>query len=300
MDSSIILLLLAPVFLIIFAMECIYCYRKSIPIYSLKDTLANIALSLMYQVSDVLFTLLVIKTIYIWIFNHGLQIFSINSIWNIALLFLFQDFLYYWFHRAAHTVRWLWASHVTHHSSTKLNFSIAFRQSMTYPISGMWMFWMPLAYMGFNPDMIILVVALNLAFQFFIHTQIVKKIGVLEKIFNTPSHHRAHHGTNPQYIDKNYAGVLIIWDKIFGSFIAEKDVPNYGIVGQVYSYNPITLTFHEWRSMFSDVFRNKSLLHFIMPPSWNRVQQSTTQVVMAYNSKHLKGEKSNGKSKHVE
>ncbi len=197
MDSSLILLLLAPVFLAIFVLEVWYCYKKCIKMYTLKDTLANISLSLMYQVSDVIFTFLIVKTIYVWVFNHGFKLFSINSGWNLFLLFICQDFLYYWFHRSAHRIRWMWASHVTHHSSTRLNFSTAFRQSMTYPISGMWLFWLPLAYMGFNPDMVILVVALNLAFQFFIHTQLVNKIGFLEKIFNTPSHHRAHHGTNP-------------------------------------------------------------------------------------------------------
>lgn len=289
MDPSLILLFLAPVFLVIFAGEVAYCYKKCKHMYTFKDTLANIALSLMYQVSDVLFTFLIVKTIYVWVFNHGFKLFSINSAWNIFLLFIFQDFLYYWFHRSAHRIRWMWASHVTHHSSTKLNFSTAFRQSMTYPISGMWLFWLPLAYIGFNPDMVILVVALNLAFQFFIHTQLIKKIGFFEKIFNTPSHHRAHHGTNSQYIDKNYAGILIIWDKLFGTFVEENEAPRYGIVGQVYSYNPITLTFHEWVTMFKDVITSRDIRYFFMPPAWRQSKLN----------KHEQKEIDNDKSKGV-
>ena len=278
MDSSVILLLLAPIFIVIFIAEVIYYYKRNIEIYNLKDTLANISLSLMYQISDVLFTLLIVKTVYTFMFHHGLQFFNTISIWNIILLFVFQDFLYYWFHRAAHRIRWMWASHVTHHSSNKLNFSTAFRQSMTYPISGMWLFWLPLAYIGFNPDMIILVVSLNLAFQFFIHTQLVKKLGFLENIFNTPSHHRAHHGTNPEYIDKNYAGILIIWDKLFGTFIEENAESKYGIVNQIYSCNPLILTFHEWVSMFTDVFRTGDLRYFIMPPEWNSKKHVENQI----------------------
>lgn len=139
---------------------------------------------------------------------------------------------------------------------------------MTYPISGMWLFWLPLAYIGFTPDMVLLVVALNLAFQFFVHTQVINKLGFIELIFNTPSHHRAHHGTNPQYIDKNYAGVLIIWDKMFGTFVPEVEVARYGIVGQITGYNPLEHTFHEWKSMLSDVIRTRDVRHIWMPPDW--------------------------------
>jgi len=155
----------------------------------------------------------------------------------------------------------MWASHVTHHSSERLNLSTAFRQSLTYPISGMWLFWLPLAWLGFEPKAIIAVVAINLAFQFFVHTEAVKKLGWLEYVFNTPSHHRVHHARNPKYIDRNYAGVLIIWDKLFGTFVEEDPAErcDYGIVRQIHSHNPIVLTFHEWIAMFRDAARAGSM-----------------------------------------
>lgn len=114
---------------------------------------------------------------------------------------------------------------------------------------------------------------LNLGFQFFVHTQLVDKLGFIEKIFNTPSHHRAHHGKNPQYIDKNYAGVFIIWDKLFGTFEEEKVKPIYGITKQVEGFNPIVLTFHEWRDMFKDVIKDKDPRHFWMPPNWDEYKE---------------------------
>ena len=126
----------------------------------------------------------------------------------------------------------------------------------------MWLFWLPLAFLGFEPKNIIAVVAINLGFQFFVHTETVGKLGWPEKVFNTPSHHRVHHARNPKYIDRNYAGVLIIWDKCFGTFV-EEDAEvrcEYGIVVPIDSHNPITLTFHEWRAMFRDAAKPQSLL----------------------------------------
>jgi len=132
-----------------------------------------------------------------------------------------------------------------------MNFSTAFRQSIMYPVAGMWLFWTPMMLLGFDPKVVIGVVVANLAFQFFVHTEIIGKLGVIERIFNTPSHHRVHHATNPGYIDRNYAGVLIIWDKIFGTFVEED--PNkpckYGIIGQINTNNPLTISFHQWRHM---------------------------------------------------
>jgi len=250
-----ILLAMAPVFLGCIAWEAWYWNRRRRPVYSLRDTTSNAALALMHQAADAIAWLAVIG-VYWWIYQY--RLFNLpTSIWTIAALFVAQDFLYYFFHRASHRVRWMWASHVTHHSSERLNLSTAFRQSLTYPISGMWVFWLPLAWLGFAPKHIIAVVAINLGFQFFVHTEAVRRLGWLEHVFNTPSHHRVHHARNAKYIDRNFAGVLIIWDKLFGSFVAEDPaVPcEYGIVQPVRSHNPLVLTFHEWIAMFRDAAR---------------------------------------------
>lgn len=189
----------------------------------------------------------------------------------IALMVL-QDFCYYWFHRASHRVRWMWAAHVVHHSSERMNFSTAFRQSLMYPVAGMWLFWLPLVIIGFEPQWITLVVLFNLGLQFFVHTQWVKSLGPLEYVFNTPSHHRVHHGVNARYIDKNYAGVLIIWDKLFGTFEPEIETVRFGISKPVNSFNPLVVTFAEWRDLWQDATQpgltlSQRLKILLSPPS---------------------------------
>ncbi|MEP6941167.1 MAG: sterol desaturase family protein [Rudaea sp.] len=252
-----ILLGMGPVFIACIALEACYWRRRDARIYSWVDTFSNAGLALMHQASDAVAWLLVIGVYYL-VYRYRMFDLPTNA-WTIAGLFLAQDFFYYFFHRASHRIRWMWASHVTHHSSERLNLSTAFRQSLTYPISGMWLFWLPLAFIGFAPKNIVAVVAINLGFQFFVHTQAIGRLGWIEKIFNTPSHHRVHHARNAKYLDRNYAGVLIVWDKLFGSFVEEDPaVPcEYGIVGHgdggwSRSHNPLKLTFHEWIAMLRD------------------------------------------------
>ena len=254
-----ILLALAPVFLGFVAWEAWWWRRRGVGMYTLADTASNAALALMHQAADAVAWLLVLG-VYWW--GWRFRLFDIPATWwSIALLFVAQEFFYYFFHRASHRVRWLWASHVTHHSSERLNLSTAFRQSLTYPLSGMWVFWLPLAWIGFSPPHIVVVVAINLAFQFFVHTQAVGRLGWLEQVFNTPTHHRVHHASNPCYIDRNYAGVLIVWDKLFGSFVDERgeEPCRYGIPKPVRSHNPLVLTFHEWFAMLRDAWRARGL-----------------------------------------
>jgi sterol desaturase/sphingolipid hydroxylase (fatty acid hydroxylase superfamily) len=247
-----ILLGMAPVFLGLIVLEAWYWRRRRPEMYSLRDTASNAGLALLHQGADAIAWTLTIGLFYA---VHQVRLFDLPaSAWTLVALVLAQDFFYYWFHRASHRIRWMWASHVTHHSSERLNLSTAFRQSLTYPISGMWLFWLPLAWLGFEPLHIVAVVAINLGFQFFVHTQAVGRLGWLEHVFNTPSHHRVHHARNPKYIDRNYAGVLIVWDKLFGTYVEEDAaVPcEYGIVRQIRSHNPVRLTLHEWQDMFRD------------------------------------------------
>lgn len=259
-EPHVILFAMAPVFLATMAAEWLLLRRapQRWPVsasYTWPDTLSNICLAALYQASDLLAALV---TIHVYEALYAWRLFEIPfNGWTLLLLFILQDFAYYWFHRAHHRIRWFWASHVVHHSSERLNFSTAMRQSITYPITGMWLFWLPLAWIGFPTEAVLFVVAVNLAYQFFIHSQTVPKLGWLEWIFNTPSHHRAHHGRNARYIDRNYGGILIIWDRLLGTFVAEdeKEPVEYGIVNQVYSHNPLYLNFHEWQSMLRDAMQ---------------------------------------------
>lgn len=257
--ETLILLAMGPVFLGFIGWEAWY-WKDRRPVYSWVDTFSNAGLALMHQGADAISWLFVLG-IYWWAYQY--RLFDLPAtIWTFLLLFVLQDFFYYWFHRASHRIRWMWASHVTHHSSERLNLSTAFRQSLTYPISGMWLFWLPLAWIGFKPEHVVAMVAINLGFQFFVHTEAVRKVGWLEYIFNTPSHHRVHHARNPKYIDRNFAGVFIFWDKLFGTFVPEDPaVPcEYGIVRQIHSHNPLLLTFHEWIAMFRDFARPQPLM----------------------------------------
>ena len=271
---ELILLLLSPVFLVCVILEWRYAVLRQQNWYQWRDTLANAMLALLHQGSDMLALLLLMPFFY-WLHQYSVFNIELNAL-NLIIAFILQDFLYYWFHRGSHHIRWLWASHVAHHSSRLMNFSTAFRQSLTYPLSGMWVFWLPMIILGYDPTLVFAVVALNLAFQFFVHTQAIGRLGWLEYVFNTPSHHRVHHACNDVYIDRNFAGVLIIWDKLFGTFVPEKnDEPcRYGLTEDFSSTNPLTITFYEWQRMWREARskkRQQSLWHILikMPAKLN-------------------------------
>ncbi len=251
-----LLLALAPVFVVCMLLEWrLGERRQTLPEsgrYHLGEVACNFTLAGLHQATDLLTGLLVAK---LYLAAFGWRLFDIEMNWlSFIALMVAQDFFYYWFHRASHRIRWMWAAHVVHHSSERMNFSTAFRQSLMYPLAGMWVFWLPLVIIGFDPAWVVFVVLLNLGLQFFVHTQAVGRLGPLEWIFNTPSHHRVHHGRNPQYIDKNYAGILIVWDRLFGTYEPERETVEYGITKPFHSLNPLKVSLFEWRDMFAEAF----------------------------------------------
>jgi sterol desaturase/sphingolipid hydroxylase (fatty acid hydroxylase superfamily) len=169
-----------------------------------------------------------------------------------VLLFFAEDFTYYWWHRASHEVRLLWAAHENHHSSEYFNYSTALRQSYTTPFTvPLFYWWLPLA--GFHPLMIFTQISLSLVYQFWIHTELIGRMPrAFEAVFNTPSHHRVHHGANLEYLDRNHAGILIVWDRLFGSFEPERARVRYGLTKNIRSWNPLRIAFHEWAAMLRD------------------------------------------------
>ena len=186
-------------------------------------------------------------------------------------LFFIGGLLYYWFHRLCHEMNFLWASHVVHHQSEEYNFAVALRQG-TFQVFFTFFFFIPIAFLGFPTEMFITCYVIGIIYQFWIHTRFIGKLGPIEWIFNTPSHHRVHHGRNPKYMDKNHAGVFIIWDRFFGSFQVEEEEPTYGITKEVDSWNPLWINFHEYRDFFQDVlktrkFKDKVKL-FYKDPGW--------------------------------
>ncbi|MEZ5998098.1 MAG: sterol desaturase family protein [Hyphomonas sp.] len=197
--------------------------------------------------------------------------------WSFAAAFVLYDFIYYWKHRFAHRARWWWMEHVTHHSSEHYNLTTALRQPWFGPFTGLAILGTPMVLLGFHPYMIGLVGGLNLLYQFWIHTEAIDKMPKwFEAVMNTPSHHRVHHATNPRYLDTNYAGVFITWDKMFGTFVPElkEDPPVYGIVKPVGSYNPFIVAFHEFIALMRDCARDglrpdKWFGRFINAPGWS-------------------------------
>ncbi|MBN1210575.1 MAG: sterol desaturase family protein [Myxococcaceae bacterium] len=174
-----------------------------------------------------------------------------------VLLFFAEDHCYYWFHRVHHECRFFWASHVVHHSSQRYNLSTALRQTWTSPTG--WPFWAPLALLGFHPAMIVTLQSISLLYQYWIHTESIRRLGPLEWVLNTPSHHRVHHASNPQYLDKNYAGILIIWDRLFGTFEPEVERPVYGLTKNLQTFNPVRIAFHEFVAIAKDLRRAEPL-----------------------------------------
>ena len=193
--------------------------------------------------------------------------------WSLPLAIVAVDFALYWSHRLHHEVRALWAAHVNHHSSERYNLSVALRQSWTEVFTGL-PFYIPLGLLGFSPTLIFWAFAINLIYQFFTHTELVGRLWApIEWVFNTPSHHRVHHATNVAYLDRNYGGILIIWDRMFGSFYAEDEAPEYGLRTNIATYDIWVVAFHEWVAMFRDVVRARSwrdrLGYLVMPPGWS-------------------------------
>ncbi|GAA0752853.1 hypothetical protein GCM10009107_27050 [Ideonella azotifigens] len=184
----------------------------------------------------------------LWTHAHRLDTLTLATPWQFAALFLGQELAYYGYHRAAHRVNWFWATHQVHHSPNQLTLATALRLGWTGKLTGTVLFFLPLVWLGFSPVAVLATVTLNLLYQFWLHATWIPKLGPLEWIFNTPSHHRVHHGCNPEYLDCNYGGVLIVFDRLFGSFVAERDElpPRYGLVHPVTTYNPLRIALQGW------------------------------------------------------
>ncbi|MCF8257498.1 MAG: sterol desaturase family protein [Flavobacteriales bacterium] len=259
-----------PAFFLLIGIELAYSLWKGRKLYRLNDSITNIGLGVGQQVTGIF-----LKTAlffgYLFLYEHH-RLFTLeNTVLNWVLLFLAVDFFYYWFHRMSHQVNALWAAHVVHHQSEEYNLSVALRQSWLQNAFS-WAFYVPLALAGFAPVMFLTVSAFNTLYQFWIHTRTIGRMGPLEWVFNTPSHHRVHHGSNPKYIDRNHAGSLIIWDRMFGTFQEEKEEVVYGITTPLASWNPVWANVHYWNDLWDLAKRSKGVkdkvLVFLRPPGW--------------------------------
>jgi sterol desaturase/sphingolipid hydroxylase (fatty acid hydroxylase superfamily) len=262
-----------PGFVVLIIAEMLYVRVTKRGRYQFADSASSLMMGLGNQVAGLL-----VGAFAVWSFYavYQFHIFNIGwTWWALALCFFGEDLAYYWFHRIAHERRFWWASHVIHHSSQHYNLTTALRQTWTGALGLNFIFWLPLLFIGFPPAMVLMFSAISLVYQFWIHTEAIDQMGPIEWVMNTPSHHRVHHATNPHYLDANYAGVLIIWDRMFGTFIAESpaEKPRYGIVSNLGTFNPFRVAFHEWFGIFRDLLSAKSLRDvagFLFgPPGWS-------------------------------
>ena len=240
--------------------------------YELRDTLASLSMGLGNMATSAAFKVVGVGLLFL-VYEYRLFSVPLDAWWAWTLMILGDDLVYYWFHRFGHRMRIGWAAHVNHHSSEFYNLSTALRQSWTGPLLKVW-FYLPLAWLGFHPLMILTAQAISLLYQFWIHTETIGRLPrPIEWIFNTPSHHRVHHGSNPQYLDRNYGGILIIWDRLFGSFTPESEPVRFGLTKPLNSYNPVWIAFHEWVAMLTHVWRARhwknKLLYLVKPPDWD-------------------------------
>ena len=271
-----------PIFIVLITLEIIYAYVRKSSLYRFNDAVSNINCGVLQQVIGAISkTLLIVG--YIFIYNNW-RIFSLSDhLWTWLLLFIGVDFFYYWFHRYAHEINLFWGTHVVHHQSEEYNLSVALRQSSLQAFVSTW-FYLPLAFIGFNPVSFITVSALQTLYQFWIHTRVINKMPTwFEYIMNTPSHHRVHHGRNPKYIDKNHGGTFIIWDRLFGTFQQEEETVVYGVTKALNTWNPLYANIDYYKNLWNECKAMPTALDrlrlLVNRPGWRPTSLGGPQVI---------------------
>jgi len=269
----VLILTTTPIYTIVIGLEIFYSHKNQKHLYSTKGTLSNIYLTALNIGIDVL-----MRAGCLLVLNYFFQFRWIDSYSNFlmywTLLFFAEDFMYYWLHRIDHYCRFFWAVHVTHHNSEEYNLTVGFRSSVFQPLYR-FIYFIPLSFLGFKGIDIVFIYSATQIFGILVHTQTIRKLGFLEYFMVTPSHHRVHHASNARYLDKNMGMVLIIWDKLFGTFQKEeeRDPVKFGLTSNIHSHNPGIVVFHEWINIFHDLKKKSSLkdkLFYVFgPPGWS-------------------------------
>jgi sterol desaturase/sphingolipid hydroxylase (fatty acid hydroxylase superfamily) len=282
-----LILISTPIYCIIIGIELLLSNLQQRKNYTKKNVAANIYLMLLNMGLDFglrAFTIGILG----YIFKFAIIHWHIGIVYWV-LLFVFEDMMYYWLHRFDHEIRLFWAVHVTHHSSDLMNFTVGFRSSVFQPVYR-FMYFIPIVLLGFDPLDLLFVYSVTQIWGIFVHTEYIRKMGWLEYILVTPSHHRVHHGSNPKYLDKNMGMFLIVWDKLFGTFQAELseveyEPIRYGLTKNLDNYNAVSLVFHEWEQIWKDCTQkgisfNARLNYLFGPPGWSHDGSRQTSIQM--------------------
>jgi sterol desaturase/sphingolipid hydroxylase (fatty acid hydroxylase superfamily) len=272
-----------PALILALGVEC-FLYMRRNASYPWRESAASLAIGAGHALAGALNYPIITVGLAVLVWRYRLGTVDLRHWQNISLLFLLTELAYYWYHRSAHRVRLLWASHRVHHSPDELTLSAAYRLSWMPILSGSWLFFMPLVWLGFDPRWVFGLVSASLLYQFWLHTTLIPRLGPLEWVFNTPSAHRVHHASNEQHLDRNYGGVLVVFDRLFGTYAAERQgVPiRYGLVHPVGSLNPLVLVYGELGAILRDVWRAASwrerLAHLFAPPGWRECAHAPLSV----------------------
>ena len=274
--EQLLILFSTPVYVIIIGLELLLSHLQHRKLYSWKDTVSNVYLMLLNATIDLSFRVIYVA-ILVHVFDHQLFSWKMGvSYW--VMLLLAEDFIYYWLHRFDHEIRLFWAVHVTHHSSAHMNFTVGFRSSVFQPLYR-FIYFIPLAWLGFKPLDIVFIYSATQIWGIFVHTDLIRKMGWLEYVLVTPSHHRVHHASNPKYLDKNMGMFLIVWDQLFGTFqpeLADEEYQEkkYGLTKPLEKPSPVNLIFHEWLEIRKDLCRRdiswrEKWFYLFGPPGWS-------------------------------
>ncbi len=263
-----------PAFVFLVLVEMIYGWKTGRAKFEGKDAFTSLLMGLGSTISGAI-TVSITFVVSYWVWEN-FRIFDMGSSWPVFVLALvLDDLAYYWIHRFGHRMRWMWAAHVIHHSSQHYNLTTALRQTWTGQLTPAFLIKWPIFILGIEPAIVFFCAGLNLIYQFWFHTEAIDKMPRwFEFIFNTPSHHRVHHANNPKYLDANYAGIFIVWDRLFGTFVPEdKAEPcRYGLVRDLGTFNPLRVAFHEWWGIVVDMWQAKGiknkLMFLVAPPGW--------------------------------
>lgn len=266
------------------SIELFISKREGLKNYDKEESLISVAIFFLSVILNGAFRVLS-GGVLLFAYEHRLFEIQLGSFAQFGIAALLTEFFYYWMHRYSHEVRLGWASHVVHHSPECFNFSTAYRLGFTGFFSLLWVFFLPIAWLGFEPKIIALCLSLNLLYQFWLHTELIPKLGWFEWFFNTPSHHRVHHASNPLYIDRNYGGTVILFDRLFGTFQEEDSriQIEYGLIEKIQSKKIFKISFMGWVALFNDMRAEPALLKkialIIRPPGWSSGGERTSDVI---------------------
>jgi sterol desaturase/sphingolipid hydroxylase (fatty acid hydroxylase superfamily) len=270
------ILIVVPFLAIAIVLEAYFYKQRKHKPYPWKESGMSLVIAIGHSASGIINHVVVVGLLATLFWNIRIYTMPMSEWWPWLLLIVLEEFLYYWYHRAAHRVRLMWATHSVHHSPQELTLASAYRLAWTPVLSLSWLFFMPLVLIGFHPITVFTLVGISLAYQFWLHSTLIPKLGPFEWVFNTPSAHRVHHGSNPEYIDKNFGGIVIVFDRLFGTFVAEDDaIPiRYGLVHDKETNNPLVIVYGQFFDLIRDMIRADSWPErwqlMVNPPGWTR------------------------------